>query len=500
MRDLLPDGYGLSIAVLLLYFAAVLVVGLYAWRRFPQSDPESYILGGRTIGWFVAMFTLMATQYSALTVLGFPGTIYRTGLGGYVAICGMYIGFSALFWMIFAARTWKLGRAFGHITPADTLSHFYGSPLVGYSIASLLILAVIPYIQVQIVGLGFLFEVATGGIISFATGAVFVYLLIVLYVFLGGLRAVALTDTLQGVLLVGGLIGGTAVVVHLAGGITTSFGTVRATAPELLTIPGPGSAWPWLFLISWAIPVGLGWTMHPHMWIRMHIPKTVKYIRMWPVWVVVSFPVVMGAALLAGIAGQAIRPGVTDPRQSDTMMISLILDAFPAVVAGLVAAAGIAAMMSSVSSQIHGVGASVSQDFLHKLLARPDPRRSVLYTRLSVLIVGGIGLYLSLTRPGLLTSLGAFAAAWGAQAAPAAIAALAGWRWATRWGAIAGAFGGTIVLLGIGLGMPRQQFLGVYAGLWGLGVNVALFLIISAATRSSRPARETLRAYQAIGW
>ena len=96
-------GYGGSILVLVLYFAATMFIGLVAWRYFPQSDPEGYILGGRSMGWFVAAFTLMATQYSALTFLGFPGTMYRTGLGGYVAITGMYVGVSALYWMLFAA-------------------------------------------------------------------------------------------------------------------------------------------------------------------------------------------------------------------------------------------------------------------------------------------------------------------------------------------------------------------------------------------------------------
>ena len=499
MLDFVPEGYGLSIGILIAYFGAVMFIGLYAWRRFPQTDPENYILGGRTIGWFVAMFTLMATQYSALTVLGFPGTIYRTGLGGYVAICGMYIGFAAMYWLVFAARTWKLGRAFGHMTPADTISHFYGSRWVGYVIGGMLILTVIPYIQVQILGVGFLFEVATGGMIGFTTGAVLVYFLMIAYVLLGGLRAVALTDTLQGVLLVCGLVGGTLVVVWAAGGVGASFETVRASAPELLTVPGPRDAWPWLFLISWAIPVGLGWTMHPHMWLKMHIPKSVQFIRMWPMFVVMSFPLVMGSALLAGVAGQALRPGVTDRQETDVMMISLILEHFPAAVAGLVAAAGVAAMMSSVSSQVHGVGASVSRDFLRPLF-RSDASKDVLYTRLSVLVVGAIGLFLSLTTPSFLTTLGAFSAAWGAQAVPAAVSALAGWRFATKWGAMAGAVGGSIMMLWIGLGVPGQRLLGMYAGLWGLGVNITLFLVVSALTRSARPSEAIVREYRGVGW
>ena len=181
------------------------------------------------------------------------------------------------------------------------------------------------------------------------------------------------------------------------------------------------------------------------------------------------------------------------------MMISLILEHFPAAVAGLVAAAGVAAMMSSVSSQVHGVGASVSRDFLRHWF-KHDSGREVLYTRLSILVVGGIGLYLSLTTPDFLTTLGAFSAAWGAQAVPAAISALAGWRFATRWGAIVGAVGGSVVLLWVGLGVPGQRLLGIYAGLWGLAVNVVLFLVVSALTRGSRPSEATAREYDQIGW
>jgi SSS family solute:Na+ symporter len=494
-------GYGGSMVVLAVYFLATMAIGLVAWRYFPQSDPESYILGGRGLGWFVAAFTLMATQYSALTFLGFPGTMYRTGLGGYVAITGMYICVSALYWMLFAARTWKVGRAFGHMTPADTFAHFYESRLVGYVMASLLIATLVPYIQAQIIGIAYLFDVATGRLITFQVGTVLVYALMIFYVFMGGLRAVAWTDTMQGVLLFGGLILGAVLVSFAAaGGPDAAFANVAQGRQDLLTLPGPSNAWPWLFLISWVIPVGLGWPMHPHMWLKMHIPKNVNYIRVWPVWITLSFPIVMGSAFLVGIAGQVARPGITSREASDTIMLTMILEHFPPVVGGLVAAAGLAAMMSTVSSQIHSVGASVGRDFLARWFPGQDPRQQVWLTRLAVIAVGLLGLYLSLTSPAFLTTLGVFAAAWGAQALPAAAAALSGWAWATRWGVIAGSLGGSAVMLWVGLGFPGQQWLGIYAGLWGLLVNVALFVLLSLLTPAARPSLKTLTQYRAIGW
>ena len=263
-------GYGGSMVVLVLYFTATMFIGLVAWRYFPQSDPEGYILGGRGMGWFVAAFTLMATQYSALTFLGFPGTMYRTGLGGYVAVTGMYIGVSALYWVLFAARTWKLGRAFGHMTPADTFAHFYGQKRVGYLLAALLIATLIPYIQAQIMGISYLLQVATGDRVSFQLGTTVVYSLMIFYVFMGGLRAVAWTDTMQGLLLLGGIVLGALMVSYAAaGGPVSAFNKVLEAQPELLTLPGPSEAWPWAYLLSWVIPVGLGWPMQPQMWLKI---------------------------------------------------------------------------------------------------------------------------------------------------------------------------------------------------------------------------------------
>ena len=79
------------------------------------------------------------------------------------------------------------------------------------------------------------------------------------------------------------------------------------------------------------------------------------------------------------------------------------------------------AMMSTVSSQIHSVGASVARDFLAQLFPDQEPRQQVWLARLAVIVVGFVGLYLSLTQPALLTTLGVFSAAWAAQAVPAAV-------------------------------------------------------------------------------
>ncbi len=157
-------------------------------------------------------------------------------------------------------------------------------------------------------------------------------------------------------------------------------------------------------------------------------------------------------------------------------------------------------MMSTVSSQIHSVGASFARDFLAHWFPDQEPGKQVWLARLAVIVVGFVGLYLSLTQPALLTTLGVFSAAWAAQAVPAAVGALAGWRWPTSWGALAGTLGGTLVLFWVGLGFPQQQWQGLYAGLWALAANVILFVAVSLATSGSRPSGDTVAEYRRVGW
>jgi Na+/proline symporter len=127
-------------------------------------------------------------------------------------------------------------------------------------------------------------------------------------------------------------------------------------------------------------------------------------------------------------------------------------------------------------------------------------RRQVLLVRGAVVAVGLVGLYLSLTQPAVLTRLGVFSAAWAAQSAPPAIAALLGVRWATRWGAIAGPLAGTVVLFLLGLDSQRQDWRGLHAGFWALAVNLAVFVAVSLLTPHARPLPHTVKRFRKVGW
>jgi SSS family solute:Na+ symporter len=490
-----------SILILVAYFVATLWVGLVAWRRYPATDVEGYVLGGRGLGWVVTAMTLMATQYSALTFSGFPAQFYRVGIGAFIGITGMYIFFAAFYWMIFGGRTWKLGRAFGHMTASDMANDFWSGSSVGIVMGIVLFLALLPYVVTQITGAAQLVDVASGGFIPAAVAGVLIYAITFVYVFLGGMRSVAYVDTLQGFILLLGIVGGSLLLIYgLGGGIGPAFNHMATAYPER-AVAG-AKPWDWLFMWTWAIPVGFGWVTHPHMWLRMHVPKDIRVIRFWPMWATISFPLAMGGGLFAAVTALKVLPG--QEKVADRIIPMMMDSNYPKIVLGLIAAAGLAAMMSSLSSQLHGLGVSAMRDVITKVQKRKlTAMEEARYMRWAIGISASIGLYLFYTMEAYLAQLGAYSAALGAVVVPTAVAALAGWKWATKEGAIASMIGGT---LGIwftggtfGASAAFRNYIGIYAGSWGLLISIVLLVAVSFVSRS-RPSDERIKAFQSVGW
>lgn len=489
-----------GLIIVALYLVVVLGIGVYAYRsnvRF--AGTEEYLLAGRSLGWFLALFALLATQYSALTVQGFPANMYTFGLPGFIAIVGFAVFIYPMLWSFWAPRIWKLGRLHGQITPGDILEDYFSSRGPRYVISAVMFIAIIPYLQVQIIGAGFLFNVATGGLISVQGGGIILYVVAILYTILGGMRGLAMTDTIQGVMLSVG-VAATAFAVIFAigdGSVAGIFQTVGADHSEYLTVPGAAGPWQWPFLITWMISLGLGIPSHAHMWLRIHISRDLRVVRAFPLILVLSFPLimVMGFIIAAG-AIPVLEPGSVSPDS----MVPVMAERFggPAVLL-MVAAAGIAAMMSSLDGQAHALGALVTRDWIQPLRGVPDPKQQGRITRFTIALVASVALALSLVFPQVLLFLGAFSAALGAQIVPPLVPVMLGHRWITKQGVIAGLVVGTVAVVAFGFG-PLADYGGIFGGFTALVLNLIAVVLVSLATKAGRPDREGVELVRSAGW
>lgn len=473
----------LSTTIIAIYMIAVLGLGIAAWRISPSYDVDDYLLAGRNIGWFVGFFSVAASQFSALTFMGFLAFYYGFGIGAFLAVAGAYAAITTGTFHFLAPRIWRIGRKRDHITPSDLVRDFYQSELLGYIVGLGLILALIPYLIVQFMGVGIVLDLGTGGMVSFTQGVFLIGTVVAIYVFLGGMKSVAWVDAVQGVMLVGGsVLGGIAIFYLNTDGVGPAYDALLDHQPALMDVPGPDGAFPWPYIVTFAVIVFMGWIFHPHMWMRVHYFKNGRQVENLP-WVLtlIHHPTQIAQwflVLTAAVVVMEVPP--------DEFLLSMFRENFPTVLFAIIAAAALAAMMSSASSQCHGIGAVASRDLSKQL--RPGWSE---FTHLAIargVTVAALIVAMILSTLGIefLLDSGAASASLGlAIMLPQGLGALYGWRWATREGAIAGSvLGGVIALLFLATPLLSGPAI-IWSGLWGVLANVVAFVLVSAITDSS---------------
>src|SRR5699024_1093976 len=126
-----------------------------------------------------------------------------------------------------------------YVTPSDLLGEFYNSEKMRILVGFIVVVFTVPYLQIQLTGGAYLIQVASGDVIPFWLSVLLFYVVIIIYVWVGGMRAVAWTDIIYGALLFFGLLFAGFYIAGEVGGARMMFEKLSATSPEHLTLPGP---------------------------------------------------------------------------------------------------------------------------------------------------------------------------------------------------------------------------------------------------------------------
>ena len=253
----------------------------------------------------------MATFFSGVALLGFPGLVYENGISSMFLALNLPVAGAAVYLLGNGIR--KLGQARGYVTPGDMIAGYYGGTGIRFVVAVLGILYVLPYIIIQIKAGGMLAQQLFGEHM-FDFGAAALSLVTLIYVLVGGMRSVAWTDVLQGLLLLSGaLLAGAAVVVSL-GGIEPFFSKVAELDPKQLTMHDPTeSKWnPW-WILTFCLFGSLASIVQPAQWMRFYAAKSSKTLRQSAVIFAVVLPACfLFGVMLVGLVGRAVHPPI-DP-------------------------------------------------------------------------------------------------------------------------------------------------------------------------------------------
>ncbi len=434
------------LTTLIVYKVTLIGIGFWASRR--MHDEADFFLGGRGLGPWVAGLSYAASTSSAWVILGFSGFVYANGVSALWMVPGIWAGYVAV-WLWFGPHLRRETRARGWITPTDFMTANVdprGRATIGVLAAALVIFCFVFYIAAQ-------FDAAAKAFASqfemgFASSVLLGAVIILVYCLLGGFWAVSVTDTLQGAVMVGAALLVPGIAVWHAGGPVHVFDTLAQTPANPLLDPTGGLAG--MLFLGFALgiaAIGLGTLGQPHLLARLMAVRGERERRQ-------GFAIAMTWAVLVyiGMAMLALsaRSLAMAPASGEELFYRAAAELLPPVLAGVVIAAILSAVMSTVDSLLLAASAAVAHDLG---LVRRFPGRDLTISRVVMTVIAGASVTLALTLPDTIFNRVLFAwSALGAAFGPLIAARVSGREPGTqrRIASIVAGFGVTVLFYAYG--------------------------------------------------
>lgn len=426
-----------TLVVFLIYLVAVLVIGIWAYRR--NKTMGDFAIGGRTLGTFVTAVSAKATDSSQWVFFGLPGAFYISGMRNIWLVIGLTIGFY-LSWRILAGRLRTYSERLNDWRDSEddkqsvTLPGFFAnrfhSDWLRSVTAVFIIIFYIVYLGSAFIATGVIFSQIFGS--SLVIGTVVGAIVVTVYSSLGGYLASSYTDLVQGVLMFGSLVAISIAAIVKLGGPGDFVNAITAENPDLLNpVAGVeliGDGWmttssvPFVAIVS-ALAWAVGYFGSPHILARFMGMRRAESARGGARLGVFLSIALLGSAGVIGFAAIAIfGPGLANPEDSYMLLVD---ELFPSWLAGVFLAGVLSAVMSTADSQLVVASATLTEDFYRAFVNKNAPAKTLVWmSRVGVLLCAGIGLVVALQGGSILDLVGYAWAGFGAAFGPALLAAL----------------------------------------------------------------------------
>jgi SSS family solute:Na+ symporter len=359
------------IAVVVGYFAVLLAIGFWAARR-ARGTSEDYFIGSRTTPPLVLFLTMAATNFSAFTVFGFAGAGWESGYA-YYPIMAFGTGFMALTFVLIGRPTWRLGKEHGLVTPPELVYRLTGSPGLRFLFFLVMTVFTVPYLAMQPMAAGYALESLLG--IPYFAGAALITAVMLLYTFRGGFRGVTRTDVFQGGMLIVLLIVAVGIIAGRFGGLSAANRTVMTEFPELFARPGLGGIYTpgvWFgYMLLWFLCD----PMFPQLFQRFYAAKSPRGLST----TMSLYPLLTGFLFLLpvtiGVLGRLTFPALPEGVAADRILPLMLAEHAPPVIEALVLTAALAALMSTLDSQLLTLSSMFARDICEPIRDRFVGRR-----------------------------------------------------------------------------------------------------------------------------
>ncbi len=461
-----------GILFLLLYLLSLIGVGVIGMLKSKENSMQDFYLGGAGFGVSILFLTMYATQYSGNSLIGFAGSTYRNGWFFLVSVTFMIAIVGG--YMLYAPKLYTLSKQHHFITIGDYIRHRYDHRLLTNMIVFIGILALSNYMLTNLKAIGYILQHVTGGSIGFAEGIIAMAVIMVIYESLGGMRSVAWTDAIQGILLLAGVIIIFVVIWVQYGSIASNETLLLQVKKDFFRAPLLADKIQWISIL---IMIFFGISVYPQAIQRIYAAKdshTLK--RSFQLMIIMPLLTTLPLIIIA-IVGAA---HFTDLDKSSSEQIILLMLSKLTHIEGmnyvitLFVAAAVAAIMSTVDSAMLAIASLFTQDIYHQHYPDASQKQLTIIGKVFSWLLMAVMVYLAISLPSTIWWLIQIKLEILCQVAPAVMLGVH-FKQIRASSLLAGLSAGLSFTLIFLLSPLDNKPFGFHAGVLGLGLN---FLII----------------------
>jgi solute:Na+ symporter, SSS family len=478
---------GVALTIIALIVIGGSLLGFLA-RLNHKMDLEQWTCGGRGFGLILVWLLMAGEIYTTFTFLGASGWAYSKG-GPVLYVIG-YVPLAYIVSFFILPPLWEVGRKYKLQTQADFFEARYRNKYLAGFVALIGVTCLVPYIQIQLTGLGIIAEIASFGAIPRTPAMIIGFTLVAGFVFVSGVRGVAWVSVVKDILLLfAAVFVGLSVPRIYFGGIGNMFAAVAHAKPHHLTMPGAttnlGHGW----YITTLILMSLGFYMWPQWFGAAFTAKSADTLRRNAIFMPI-YAITMPLVVIVGFTALLVLPGL---KNGDLSLLMLVRKTFPAWFLGVIGGAGALTAMIPAAIQLL-TGATLYAKNLFKPIFAPQmtDQQVARLAKIMVLVLTTGALILAIYSSTSLMSLLLMGFAGVTQVFPGVVLGLFSRRVTT-----AGVFSGMVagILISVALMVTgRDPCYGMAAGFIGLCVNTAVTSIVIACTRVTAGASEEMPA------
>lgn len=450
-------------------------MGFYAGARHKMSL-EQWTVAGRGFGLLFVWLLMAGEIYTTFAFLGASGWAYSRGGPTLYIMAYMTLAYVVSFYIL--PQVWEFGKKHSMQTQSDFFHKRYGSKYLAAFVSLIGVIFIIPYLQLQLTGLGIIMEVASFGGIGRTPAMLISFALVAGFVFASGIRAVAWVSIVKDILMLfAAVFLGIGLPYMYYGGVTEMFSALVAARPEHLVMPGATKTMGHSWYISTVILTALGFYMWPHLFSATFTAKSSDTLKRNAV-IMPLYSITMPLIFFVGFTAILVVPGLAN---GDLALLTLVRQSYPAWFLGLMGAAGALTAMVPAAILILASATLFAKNFYRPIIS-PDmtDNQVAKLAKILVVVITLVSLYFAIYSSSTLVALLLLGYAGVTQFFPGVVLGLY-WHRVTTTGVFAGMITGIGIVAYLVLN-KMDPFLGLNAGFVALCVNAIVTVGVSLVT------------------